>query len=789
MIDNNREEALGQISTSSRTLNKPLRRLVWLVVAVLYLGIGLFILTFDTLLPVGDQIRFEVEDIPDQDIFAPETRVYESTVLTDQARQEAANSVEPRYDRLLNVAREQIDLMRDIVDYMTLVQNDPYATREQKIRDLEAIASLENVNTDTWEQILEVRPARWSIVTEEMINALQRTMRLDIHPDGVEEARRSLANTVDPNLSDTEQRIIINVVRELIVPNNILNEEETQAARESAMNAVQPRFRTVEAGEAVITKGRRVTAVDIEALRQLGLLETRPSNARVFISALLMLITVSSAQLFYLVRFYPNVFASTTLLTVLAVLFLVFLIGARLFGPEGFDQQRLYPAAALGLLVTALVGPHLATITLAGLALLVGTMYDNPLELMILITVGGMSGVWGLRDIERLNSYFTAGFIIGVVNMIITTAFMINNPSSPQIITYFSENLLALSSGLLSAGLALVGLFVVGAVANLTTSVKLIELMQPNQPLLQLLLRKAPGTYQHSLQVANLAELAAERIGANATLVRVAAMYHDIGKTLNPQFFVENQAGDVNPHDELDDPYRSAQLIIGHVLEGERLARRYRLPQRIRDFIREHHGTMRPLYFYYRALERVDGDDQKIDSKEFTYPGPVPQSRETAILLLADGTESTARAVSPRTYDAIEEVVNQTFERALEDGQLDESSLTLNDLKAIREVFIDTLQGIYHQRIEYRKPELKAEHKPPPQLSEGPASAEDAPVPEVAGDEAGQAAQQDGVPAPQTAPMTDTPPAQAVLPDEEATPPPAESETVTEGESDEPRQA
>jgi putative nucleotidyltransferase with HDIG domain len=239
------------------------------------------------------------------------------------------------------------------------------------------------------------------------------------------------------------------------------------------------------------------------------------------------------------------------------------------------------------------------------------------------------------------------------------------------------------------------------------------------------MLRKAPGTYQHSLQVANLAELAAEQIGANATLVRVGAMYHDIGKTLNPQFFVENQTAGVNPHDELHDPYRSAQLIIGHVAEGIRLARLHRLPERIRDFIREHHGTSKPMYFYYRALELADGDTDEIDIKAFTYPGPRPKTKETAILMLADGTESTARAVNPRTHEEIEDVVNKTFERALEDGQLDESNLTLNDLKAIREVFIETLQGIYHQRIAYTAPKVKAEATTTPQLEEGKETVEE----------------------------------------------------------------
>jgi hypothetical protein len=240
---------------------------------------------------------------------------------------------------------------------------------------------------------------------------------------------------------------------------------------------------------------------------------------------------------------------------------------------------------------------------------------------------------------------------------------------------------------------------VITNIMNLPTSLKLIELMQPNQPLLQRLLREAPGTFQHSLQVANLAELATERIEGNATLVRVAAMYHDIGKTLNPHFFVENQKG-INPHDILDDPQKSAKILIGHVLEGDRMARRSRLPNRIRDFIREHHGTTKP-FFYYKAVELANGDESKVAAADYTYPGPIPQSKETAILMLADGSESAARGIQPRTEEEVAGVVNMIFEKDLQEGQLDESGLTLNDLKVIREVFIETLQGVYHTRIAY----------------------------------------------------------------------------------------
>jgi putative nucleotidyltransferase with HDIG domain len=295
---------------------------------------------------------------------------------------------------------------------------------------------------------------------------------------------------------------------------------------------------------------------------------------------------------------------------------------------------------------------------------------------------------------------------------------------------------------------------------NLTTSLKLVELMQPNQPLLQRLLREAPGTYQHSLQVANLAELATERIGGNATLVRVAAMYHDVGKMLNPHFFVENQADGFNPHDMLDDPLQSARLIIAHVTEGDRMARRYRLPQRIREFIREHHGTTKPIFFYHKAIERAGGDTAQVDVGDFTYPGPRPQSKETAILMLADGTESAARAIRPRTEAEVGEVIHMIFERALQEEQLDECSLTLKDLKTIQQSFIETLQGVYHPRIAYPIAQ--------PKKAALSATAQAVPVKAQLAEKSGQPEDSSTEPAPDKIPdlVSDKPPQQKGLPGE-----------------------
>jgi putative nucleotidyltransferase with HDIG domain len=277
----------------------------------------------------------------------------------------------------------------------------------------------------------------------------------------------------------------------------------------------------------------------------------------------------------------------------------------------------------------------------------------------------------------------------------------------------------AVFNGLASASVTLLLQYFLAQILGLTTPLQLLEISRPDFPLLQLFLRQAPGTYQHSLQVANLAEQAAESIGADALLTRVGALFHDVGKAADPSFFIENQAhGSLNTHEDLD-PAESSAAITQHVLEGIKMARKYRLPRRIDDFILEHHGTMLTRYQYSQAVEAAGGDESKVDEKKFQYPGPSPRSRETALLMLADGTEARFRAIGPSNEEELREIIRSTIEHVQKSGQLDQTQLTLNDLKKIEDSFVTTLRGSFHPRIEYPKAKKPAE---------GPPAAEDVPT-------------------------------------------------------------
>jgi cyclic-di-AMP phosphodiesterase PgpH len=243
-------------------------------------------------------------------------------------------------------------------------------------------------------------------------------------------------------------------------------------------------------------------------------------------------------------------------------------------------------------------------------------------------------------------------------------------------------------------------------------------LSQPSHPLLRQLLLKAPGTYHHTLMIANLAEEAAERIGANALLTRVGAFYHDIGKIRRPHFFTENQMGGPNHHDGLD-PQTSADIIRGHVLKGLELARQYRLPSRVQAFISEHHGDAFISFMYQKAVEAAGGDASQVEERRFRYAGPKPQSKETALVMLADTTEAISKSKRPSSVEELKELVDYAIKLRMEQGQLDQCDLTLRDLEIVRQSFVDTLKGLYHTRVEYPEPKEARPAEPDATLDQG----------------------------------------------------------------------
>jgi len=375
----------------------------------------------------------------------------------------------------------------------------------------------------------------------------------------------------------------------------------------------------------------------------------------------------------------------------------MFLLSAKLLTANRNVFTYLYPSAALSIIIAVIFEVRLSILVTIVQAGLVGYIAQGSLEMAAYAAVGGILAVLTLRDAQRINALFRAGLMAAVGYVTVVLIFSL--PEGIQAAELLTLIIFAIVNGaILSSGLSLAGVYIIGSVFRIVTPLQLQELSRLDHPLLQELLRRAPGTYHHSIMVANLAEQAAEKVKANSSLVRVGAFYHDVGKMNRPPFFIENQNGS-NPHDNLD-PYSSARIIMCHVTDGLELARRYRLPNRIRNFIGEHHGDRILKSFYYKAMELAENGEE-VDIARFRYEGPKPRSRETGIVQLADSVEATSSALRPSTEDEIAKLVRRIIDEHLEEGQLDESGLSLADVKLIRESFIETLQGRFHVRIKY----------------------------------------------------------------------------------------
>ncbi|RMF82329.1 MAG: HDIG domain-containing protein [Chloroflexi bacterium] len=678
-----------------------MRALQWsayALAAAIFLLFTTVIIAFDSIFPSQSLESLQIGDIAEEDIHAPVTMEFESTVLTEQRRQAAEDSVRTIFDSPdPTVVRQQSLLARQIFDFIDNVRLDPYASREQKIDDLHQINAL-TLDDSVIQRILDVDDETWRAMDEQVVSVLERVMRDAIRETDLATVRSQLPTQVSIRFSDeSDLAAIVAIVEDLMRPNSFENPEATEQARLAARESVAPQTRVFERGQIIVRAGERVDELAFEALQQLRV--SGPANRRgeEVVRSLLASIVVMVMLGLYVGRFHADLFDDLTLLAVLTAIFMITLLGARIVGGDTQQFYR-YPTAAMALLYVVVTGPELAIMAIVGIAILMGVMANESLEISTLVTSGGAIGALTLRRSERLNSYFFAGFIIAVTNVVVITIFNLELLSSDGGFSGLFVD--GIFNGALAGIAAIGGMYVITFLFNLPTSLKLIELSQPNQPLLQRLIREAPGTYQHSLQVANLSEQAANAIGANADLVRVAALYHDIGKMENPAFFVENQGDVGNPHDVLNDPYRSADIIISHVTDGDEMAKHYHLPQAIREFICQHHGTS-VLYFYQQAVAQAGGDASEVDIEHFTYPGPRPQSREAGIMMLADSCEATIRARRPTSKQEIAEIVEQIIDNKRREGQLDDSNLTLNDLKVIRNTFVEMLQAVFHPRINY----------------------------------------------------------------------------------------
>jgi putative nucleotidyltransferase with HDIG domain len=686
-----------------RRSRRALRTLQVLVISGATLAAAIAILT----LPIdrsASQLTLKVGDVTSSEIIAPSSITYVSQVQTDLARETAAAAVPDVYDPPdSRVAREQVARAQQILDFIGSVRNDSFATTDQRLSDLGAITDF-SLDPDLARGLLSLSDADWSAVRIETVSVIERVMSGRVRADRVEDARNQVPALVSVSLPLAQADLVTQLTQPFIAANSFFNEAATRAAREAARETVTPISQSFVQGQAVIGRSRVVTHADIEAVTALGLLQ--PANSPwqdVLGNALTVAIGMAIFSLF-IRRDHPKFVLSPRLMLFVAGSSLVFLLAARIMVPGRTVLPFLFPSTALALIMAIALGPNAAVTVTIVFAALISNISGGRLDITAYVAVGGIVGALTVGRADRINAFFRAGLLSALVNFGTILVFQLSGPSKDAVglATLMGASL---ANGLISAAATLAVFFVLGGLFDIYTPLQLIEIARPNHPLLQFLLRQAPGTYQHSLQVANLAEQAGERVGADTALIRVGAMFHDVGKSIHPEYFVENQIEGQNPHDGLL-PHISAQVIIEHVPNGLQMAAKHRLPQVIRNCIAEHHGTNLTYYQYQRAVQNAGGDETQVDKSKYHYPGPRPQSRETALLMLADGCEAKSRSDRPRNEEEIDKIVRYIFDRTLAANQLDECELTLHDLRIVRESFVESLKGFFHSRISYPEEKL-----------------------------------------------------------------------------------
>ncbi|MGZ6347541.1 MAG: HD family phosphohydrolase [Anaerolineales bacterium] len=648
-------------------------------------------------------LQLSVGDVASQDLRAPHSIQYASEVLTETARTAAERSVAPIYNPPdTAIARTQNEALTSILGFINTIRIDQVASVDQKKAEIAAIKGL-TLQPASLDFLVALTDSRWELVQGEAFKLLEQAMQTPVRTEDLGAVRQSLSSQVSLTLSENEAALAVEIVSPLVVANSFYSPELTDAARQAAREAVEPVTQSYIAGQTVVSRGQVITAVDLEALTSLGMVT--PNNpAYNFLGAAALVVFSASFAALYLFRRRPFTISDLRSQILLAILFAIFLIGARVSNPNRTIVPYLFPIPAFALLVSALFGMEQGLVFGLLMSLLASYGMPDSLALLPYYTLSSLIGVLALGQARRVGQFMYAALAIAFAGSIVVAAYRLpfTDMDWVGLTTLIGA---AFFTGIASTSIALPMQYLLAQFLGLTTALQLLEISRPDSPLLNYFLQRAPGTYQHSLQVANLAERAGERIQADTLLIRVGALFHDVGKAANPLFFIENQPpNQIDSHDDLV-PEISAEAIINHVEDGLKLARKFRLPRRLYDFITEHHGTLVTRYQYNRALQSVKGDASKVDESKFRYPGPSPRSKETALLMLADGVEARARAERPRNDDDIRDIVRNVIDRCQKDGQLDGTPLSQRDLARISESFVDTLRVTYHARLEY-PPEL-----------------------------------------------------------------------------------
>ncbi|MBI5982480.1 HDIG domain-containing protein [Clostridium perfringens] len=661
-----------------------------------YKKIILYIITFIVLyctLMTGIITRkydLKVGDIPKSDIKAHREIIDESA--TEARKKEAEEKVDKQYSLRTDVQKQSEEKIKGFFSSVekVLAQDKPEEEKAKliprapfKITDAQAnkIASMNEQSTKKLE----------SVCIDGLNKAYEAPIE-DGNEQDLKEAKKEYTDFISSSdLSDSEKAIALNFVN-VVEPNFFYDKEKTDELIKETLKQVPPVM--IKKNQIVVSEGEPVTAHQLELLGTLGLLSDSASALYIYIALGVLVIIVMYLQYGYIHKYYPAINKEFSKIVMISILNVFPVILARLFG---MMSNYIIPLACMPMLITLLLNYKISLVfSMLNVILIGGAVGFNP-NIIILAILNVVLGGTLLRKMQQRNDILYSSITVAVLSSILT--FSVGTLTTNNFMEILADSTFAAAGAILSGILTIGVLPFFESTFDIVTNAKLLELSNPNNPLLKKLLMEAPGTYHHSILVANLAELAAEQVGGNPLLARIGAYYHDVGKTKRPYFFRENQFGKKNPHDRLK-PEVSSKIIISHVKDGSELAKEYNLPKTIHDFIVTHHGETLVKYFYLTVKNNSENPEE-VKEEDFKYPGLKPMSKEQGIVMLADSTEAAVRSINEPTEEKIEKMVNNIIDDKLASGQLDNCDLTLRDISKIKKCFLKALNGIHHERIEY----------------------------------------------------------------------------------------
>lgn len=637
-------------------------------------------------------VDIKVGEFSEENIKAPKDII--DIESTEALKSKQIENISPKYKIDTSV---QISLKRNLKKYFSLLYEAKDSEGDSKSKKLEDQLYI-NISSEDSKKLLLFEKDKIITLENTIYEVINQSLGSGIEKENLSYEKKNIEE-VFSNISDLDkelQEIGANIVKTNLKENKFLDIESTNKAKEEAVKNVKDVI--IKEGSIIIGKNEIVTEKEYNILKDNNLLKTNGVfNYKVILGSIIIVSLIGVSFGRYIYYFEKDIFKNKKLMTLTILLGLITILISK-----GFSEISGYlmPVAIVTITLSLIVRTRVALVMNLIVSLFLIIITDVEIDIIVMSTIGGLIGTFSKTNSQQRSNILITGGLVSLANILFVLSFYFIYGMKLNVLVNKSiyAGLGGVLSGILSLGLMPIWENVFG----LLTPSRLLELINPNQKLLKELLTKAPGTYYHSILVGNLSETAASEIGADSLLVRVGAYYHDIGKMRRPYFFKENQTG-INPHDKLD-PCTSFKIITSHVTDGEKISDDNKLPKEMKDMILEHHGTSIVKFFLYKQLEKDGKKLEEVDEEyiyKFRYKGRKPQSKETAILMIADSVEAATRVSKNNNKEESRNLIRSIINQKISEGQLDESDLTLSDLKKIEESFLDTILAMYHERIEY----------------------------------------------------------------------------------------